>query len=240
MKWRSHWPAWPASWPASRPRRNRRIARPLGNAVRILFQGASEADFKGGSTAEFESDNLVRGRAPAITTPTTSSSAWASGSGRRTTGRTWPVTTGRGLPDQGEIESTTLILDATWNILAGPFTPFIVGGLGWNWSTRTSPPNAGGGMLVGSVVGYVARPGRTRRASTDSPCSSRGLALRLQRDDRAARHYRVSWIDFKEAKGTPDFDGFQLSFGWNSDRPGARSSGGVTWPEPAAGVGDRR
>ena len=26
--------------------------------------------------------------------------------------------------------------------------------------------------------------------------------------------YRINWIDFDQAEGTPDFDGIELSFGW--------------------------
>jgi hypothetical protein len=27
-------------------------------------------------------------------------------------------------------------------------------------------------------------------------------------------NYRINWIDFDQAEGTPDFDGIELSFGW--------------------------
>ena len=182
----------------------------------IVFQGASEADFKGGSTAEFESDT-----------------SFVAGAGYHYTDHLeFGLSLGFGTTDyrsdvagdepgevyriKGEIESTTLILDATWNILAGPFTPFIVGGLGWNWvdtNIATEPPEVG--CWWDPWWGYVCTSWQDTK-SLDGFTLQLGAGLRYDFSETIALHgsYRVSWIDFKEAKGTPDFDGFQLSFGW--------------------------
>ena len=43
-----------------------------------------------------------------------------------------------------------------------------------------------------------------------------GVGARYDITDTVAVHgsYRIDWIDFDNADGTPDFDGFELSLGW--------------------------
>lgn len=187
----------------------------------ILFQNSSDADFQGGTTAEFDSDtsfvfglgyhytdNLEFGGRLGIgkTDYNASIATDVNGDGGQD-----------GFVDvRGDLEFTTLLLDATWNFMSGPFSPFVTGAIGWSWvdtNIATGPPQTG--CWWDPWWGYVCSSFQDTR-TLDGFSYQLGAGARYDITDTVAVHgsYRIQWIDFDKAKGTPDFDGFQLSFGW--------------------------
>ena len=187
----------------------------------IVFQNSSDADFQGGTTAEFDSDtafvfglgyhytdNLEFGARLGIGSTDYEASIAIDGNGD-------------GDPDgfagvRGDLEFTTLLFDATWNFMSGPFSPFVTGGIGWSWvdtNIATGPPETG--CWWDPWWGYVCTSFQDTK-TLDGFTYQLGVGARYEFTDTVAVHgsYRINWIDFDQADGTPEFDGFQLSLGW--------------------------
>ena len=187
----------------------------------VVIQNSSDADFEGGTTAEFDSDtsfvfglgyhytaNLEFGARLGIGTTDYEASIAVDGNGDGNADGFAGV--------RGDLEFTTLLFDATWNMMSGPFSPFVTGGIGWNWvdtNIATGPPQTG--CWWDPWWGYVCTSFQDTR-TLDGFTYQLGVGARYDFTDTVAVHgsYRINWIDFDNAKGTPDFDGFQLSVGW--------------------------
>jgi opacity protein-like surface antigen len=187
----------------------------------ILFQNSADWDFEGGTTADIDSDtsfllgasfhlnenlelggNVVFGQtdydAEVATDPD-----------------------GDGDPDtvlsvSGEYESTTLMFDATWNFLEGPFSPFVTAGLGWAWidtNIADEPPQTG--CWWDPWWGYVCTTFQDTK-SIDGFAYGLGVGARYDFSDTLALSgsYRMGWVDLDNASGTPDMDSFLLQLGW--------------------------
>jgi opacity protein-like surface antigen len=187
----------------------------------VVFQNSSDADFQGGTKAEFDSDtSFVFG----LGYHYTDNLEFGGRLGLGTTDYEASIVTdadGDGSQDgsvdvRGDLESTTLLLDATWNFMSGPFSPFVTGAIGWSWvdtNIATGPPQTG--CWWDPWWGYVCTSFQDTK-TLDGFTYQLGVGARYDVTDTVAVHgsYRINWIDFDKAKGTPDFDGFQLSFGW--------------------------
>lgn len=182
----------------------------------VAFLNSSDADFKGGTTAEFDSElGFDFGLAYHLT-------------------NNFEVgfTLGLGQPDyqariagdepgeffnvKGDLDYSTLLVDATWNMLSGPFSPFVTGGIGWTWvdtNIATEPPETG--CWWDPWWGYVCSSWQDTK-TIDGFTYRLGIGARYDITPTVAVHgsYRIDWIDLDNAEGTPDFDGFELSFGW--------------------------
>lgn len=120
-------PAQMASEPAGR-------AQGWETRLGILFQGSADSDFEGGSSVDVDddvgfrigagyhfSDNLEVGvNLDFIENDYSGTLASAD-----PPGLTFGI--------DGELESTSLTADLTYNFFPGRFTPFITGALGWTW-----------------------------------------------------------------------------------------------------------
>jgi len=187
----------------------------------VVFQNSSDADFQGGTKAEFDSDtSFVFG----LGYHYTDNLEFGGRLGLGTTDYEASIVTdsdGDGSQDgsvdvRGDLESTTLLLDATWNFMSGPISPFETGAIGWSWvdtNIATGPPQTG--CWWDPWWGYVCTSFQDTK-TLDGFTYQLGVGARYDVTDTVAVHgsYRINWIDFDKAKGTPDFDGFQLSFGW--------------------------
>lgn len=187
----------------------------------IVFQNSSDADFQGGTEAEFDSDtSFVFG----LGYHYTDNLEFGGRLGIGTTDYAASIATdvnGDGDADgfadvRGDLEFTTLLLDATWNMMSGPFSPFVTGAIGWSWmdtNIATGPPQTG--CWWDPWWGYVCTSFQDTK-TLDGFSYQLGVGARHDFTDTVAVHgsYRINWIDFDKAKGTPDFDGFQLSLGW--------------------------
>jgi outer membrane protein assembly factor BamD len=117
---------------------------------------------------------------------------------------------------RGSLESMSLMLDAAYELLGGPVTPFVSGGLGWSWvdtNIATSPPTVG--CWWDPWYGYVCTSFRNTK-TLNGLAYEVGLGLRYDINEVFALQgaYRMRWVDFENATGTPSFDGFTLALGW--------------------------
>ena len=124
---------------------------------------------------------------------------------------------GESFPIEGSLDTMSLHARRRVHFLTGPFTPYVVGGVGWAWvdtNIASEPPQIGCwwhpwyGYVCTGLAGHQdgrwpGLRGRPRHA------------LRLQRrrwPPTAA--YRMRWVDFENATGTPSFDTLQLNLVW--------------------------
>lgn len=187
----------------------------------IVFQNSSDADFQGGTTADFDSDTGFKfGFAYHYTENL--ELGLNLGIGQRDYDARIAVADDEGEPTgaffgvSGDLDYTTLMVDATWNFMSGPFSPFVTGGIGWTWvdtNIATEPPEVG--CWWDPWWGYVCTE-FTDTKTIDGFSYELAAGARYDVTDTVVvlGSYRINWIDFDKADGTPDFDGFELSFGW--------------------------
>ena len=117
---------------------------------------------------------------------------------------------------RGEYESSSLLFDATWNFMPGQFTPYVTATAGWTWvdtNIATGPPQTG--CWGDPWWGYVCSTFQDTK-SLDGFAYGLGVGARYDISDAFAvkAAYRIQWVDLSNASGTPDIDGFELTFGW--------------------------
>ena len=182
----------------------------------FVFLNSSDADFEGGTTAEFDSDTGFRF---GFGYHYTNNVEFSMNLGIGTTDYSADVAgdaSGEFFAVRGDLEYTTLTVDGTWNMLSGPFSPFLSAGFGWSWvdtNIATGPPETG--CWWDPWWGYVCTSFQDTR-TVDGFSYGVGVGARYDFTDTVAVHgsYRINWIDFDKSESTPDFDGFELSFGW--------------------------
>jgi outer membrane protein assembly factor BamD len=123
---------------------------------------------------------------------------------------------GESYKTRGSLDSTALMFDVAYDILTGPFTPYVSGGVGWNWVDTNivdGPPTVG--CWWDPWYGYVCTSYRNTKTVSGFAYQA-GLGLRWDFSDSFALDggYKIRWVDFENADGTPSFDGFELNLGW--------------------------
>lgn len=182
----------------------------------VAFLGSSEADFEGGSRADFASDEGFRVAFDySLTDALQVGGSWGIGQ------REYDAVIAGDQPGEffsarGDLDYSTLMGTATYNFLDGPFRPFVTAGLGWTWldtNIATGPPTVG--CWWDPWFGYLCSAWVNTR-TLDGFTYQLGVGARYDFGENFAVHasYRIDWIDIEQADGTPDFDGFELSFGW--------------------------
>jgi opacity protein-like surface antigen len=182
----------------------------------IAFQSSANADFEGGTTAEFDSDTGFRfGFGKHLNDHLEIGGNFGYGQTDYEADIAGDQL-GEFFGVRGEFEYLSLSGDVTWNLLTGPFTPFVVGALGWTWidtNIATGPPQTG--CWWDPWWGYVCSSFQNTK-SIDGLTYQLGVGARYDFSNNFAVHasYRVTWIDLDNAEGTPDFDGVEVSVGW--------------------------
>lgn len=198
------------------------VAQSTGRAGQLesrfgfLFQNSSEADFNGGTTADFDSDVGFR---LGLGYHYTDHVEFGLDLGVGHTDYNADIAgdeSGETFRAKGDLDYTTLTVDGTWNLLSGPFSPLVTGSIGWTWvdtNIASGPPETG--CWWDPWWGYVCTSFQDTR-TIDGFSYGLGVGARYDVTDTVAvpGSYRITWIDFDEAESTPDFDGFELSFGW--------------------------
>jgi opacity protein-like surface antigen len=184
----------------------------------VAFQQSASADFNGGTTADFDSDEGLRlGFGYHYTDNLEVGMNFGYGQTDYSADLVGNIgETPATFPIRGEFEYFTFSGDLTYNFLDGPFSPFVVAALGWSWidtNIATGPPETG--CWWDPWWGYVCTTFQDTK-SLDGVTYQLGAGARYDFSDTFAVHasYRVTWIDLDNAKGTPDFDGFEVSVGW--------------------------
>jgi opacity protein-like surface antigen len=106
-------------------------------------------------------------------------------------------------------------MNGTYNFFQSRLTPFVTGGLGWTWidtNIASEPPQAG---CWWTWYGYVCTSWQNTK-TVDAFSYQLGAGIRYDVSDSfvVQGSYRMTWMNLKDAEGTPNIDGFQLSIGW--------------------------
>jgi outer membrane protein assembly factor BamD len=123
---------------------------------------------------------------------------------------------GESFQAQGSLDSTTLMFDAAYSFLTGPFKPFVAGGVGWTWvdtNIATEPPNVG--CWWDPWWGYVCTSWQDTK-TINGLAYELGVGVRydINRTFAADGSYMMRWVGFDNATGTPSFDTVRLSLVW--------------------------
>lgn len=123
---------------------------------------------------------------------------------------------GEVFPVTGELDSMGVMVDLTYELMSGPFTPFLVAGAGWNWvdtNIPTEPPQVG--CWWNPWYGYICSGFQeTKNVDGFTYMLGAGLRYRMNESLSLSGSYRMMWVDFPQATGSPTFDGYQLIVGW--------------------------
>ncbi len=182
----------------------------------VSMQGSSTVDFEGGTTAKIDSGtSFVLGAGYNFTNRLRVGAQFGYDK-KDYTANVVGDTPGESFELKGNLDSMSLMAEATYNILAGPLTPYVTGGLGWSWvdtNIATEPPTVGCWWVP--WYGYVCE-GYQNTKSLDGLTYEVGVGLRwdFNRYWTASGAYNMRWVELGNAKGTPSFDGFQLLVGW--------------------------
>ena len=119
-------------------------------------------------------------------------------------------------PITGRLETMGVMFDLTYYFLTGRLAPFVTTGVGWNWvdtNIPTQPPQVG--CWWDPWYGYICEDFQdTKNVDGLSYQLGAGLRYRLNNSLSLNGSYRMNWVDFPKASGTPTFDGFQLILDW--------------------------
>lgn len=117
---------------------------------------------------------------------------------------------------EGDLESMGLMFDLSYYFLTGRFRPFVSAGAGWNFvdtSIPTTPPQVG--CWWNPWFGYICEDFQETK-SVDGFAYQAGAGVRYQINPAISLSgsYRMSWLDYPKADGTPTFDAIQLILNW--------------------------
>jgi opacity protein-like surface antigen len=185
--------------------------------IDLLFQDSLDIDFRGGSTADFDSSVGVRfafGYHYSDHLQVEFALDYAdidydavlvSADDSDVSGRV-----------RGTLESFTPRLNLTWNFMTGSLTPFVTGGIGYSFIDTNLPDGPPGvGCWWDPWWGYICTPYQSTR-SADEFAYQVGLGIRWDVSTAFTIRggYEKQWIDAGTARSTPDFDVFRIGFGY--------------------------
>jgi opacity protein-like surface antigen len=191
-------------------------SRPWQTRIGINYQPTTDVDFDGGSKVEFNSstgflvgfgydlsDHLQVGAN--FTYDERDYEASLAGD---EPGETFPI--------RGNLQAMGVMADLSYYFMTGRFTPFVTTGVGWNFvdtDIPTSPPQVG--CWWNPWYGYICQ-GFQETKSVDGFAyqAGAGVRYRVSPSISLSGSYRVSWLDFPKADGTPSFEGFQFIVNW--------------------------
>lgn len=184
--------------------------------IGAMFQDSTDASFDGGTSVNIDSDTGIRvGMSHHLSDHfelgfnldwfKTDYSANVAGD---TPGEIFPV--------EGDLEYTNLSFDATYNLMAGNFTPFVLASAGWNWvdtNIATGPPQTGcwwdpwWGLICESFQSTRTIDGFTYGAGA-------GLRYDFNESYSLSASYRKTWYDWDNASDRVDADSYALMLGF--------------------------
>lgn len=118
--------------------------------------------------------------------------------------------------ENGHVDFSTLMFDATYTFLHGPLRPFVKAGLGWNWintNIASGPPQTG--CWWDPWWGYICTGYQpTHGASSFAYQAGAGIQFNFTRTFAVNVDYQYTWIDLHNANGTSGFGAIELLFVW--------------------------
>ena len=182
----------------------------------LVIQNSSETDFKGGTTVDVASGAGFVVGVDYNFSERLSAGASLSYDSKDYTAEAPGDDPGEIFKLKGDLTTLSLMFDGTYNFLTGPLTPFVSAGLGWtsvDTNIATGPPDVG--CWWNPWYGYICTS--TQDTKTESGFAYElGLGLRYDINDFLVADglYRMKWVSFDNAEGTPSYDGFQMNLGW--------------------------
>jgi opacity protein-like surface antigen len=114
----------------------------------------------------------------------------------------------------GDMESFTPHIDAVFNFMNGPLTPYVQGGIGWSFIDTNIPT---GQVQIGCWWdpwwGQICTPYQAT-LSTDQLTYQAGLGVRWDFGEESTVRfsYEKTWFDLEHASSTPSWDQFKVGF----------------------------
>ncbi len=184
--------------------------------VGINNQQTTDVDFDGGSTAEFNSSTgFLIGLGYEL------SKHFEVGANLTYDERDYDGLLAGDEPDEvfrvrGDLESMGVMFDLSYYFLTGRVRPFVSAGAGWNFvdtNIPTSPPQVG--CWWNPWFGYICE-GFQETKSVDGFAYQVGAGVnyRINPSILLSGSYRMNWLDFPKADGTPTFDAIQIILNW--------------------------
>jgi opacity protein-like surface antigen len=182
-----------------------------------VFQESKNVSFNGGSNANIDSTTGVKiGAGYYITDQLIVGGNFSYGQSNFN-GTVQSGTPGVGASiENGHVDFSTLMFDATYTFLPGPIKPFGKVGLGWNWvntNIASGPPQVG--CWWDPWWGYVCSGWQpTHGASSFAYQVGAGVQASFSRSFAVDLDYQYTWIDLHNTSSTPGFGAVELLFVW--------------------------
>ena len=184
--------------------------------VGVIASNSTGIDFEGGTTADIDSGfGFMAGAGYHFTdrlrfgsTFTFDQKDYSAEVAGDTPGESYAI--------EGSLDTMSVMFDAAYTFLTGPLTPYVVGGVGWAWvdtNIASAPPEVG--CWWHPWWGYVCTSWQDTR-TVDGLAYEVGIGMRYNFSNSLAADaaYRMRWMDFENATGTPSFDTLQMNLVW--------------------------
>ncbi len=184
--------------------------------VGVIASNSTSIDFEGGSVADVDSSfGFMAGAGYHFTDRLRFGSSFTYDS-KDYSADVAGDTPGESFAIEGSLDTMSLMFDAAYTFLTGPITPYVVGGLGWAWvdtNIASAPPEVG--CWWHPWWGYICTSWQDTR-TVDGLAYEVGIGMRYNFSNSLAADgaYRMRWMDFENATGTPSFDTLQLNLVW--------------------------
>jgi opacity protein-like surface antigen len=181
--------------------------------AQVIYQDSQRLEFEGGSNADLDSDIGL-----AITFGYRMNSRFEIEFGLDWNSIDYDVNVISATPAlnfsaRGDLESFTPRLSLNVNLLEGPMTPYVTGGVGWSFIDTNIPDGPPQNACWWDPwYGYVCDTWQSTRTSEEVTYQL-GVGIRWDMSETYTVRlgYEKHWLDVSTANGTPDFD--QLKFG---------------------------
>jgi opacity protein-like surface antigen len=181
--------------------------------AQLIYQDAQDLAFDGGTTASLDSD---LGLAISFGYRVNDRLEFEFGVDWNTVDydvTVFGATPAQSFSGRGDLESFTPHVNANFNLLTGPLTPYVSGGVGWSFidtNIPNGPPQTS--CWWHPWYGYICDTWQSTRTS-DELTYSLGVGVRwdLTSNHMVRLGYEKHWLDLDTADGTPDFDQLRFS-----------------------------
>jgi opacity protein-like surface antigen len=190
--------------------------RPWQARLGVNYQPTTDIDFDGGSTVEFNSSTgFLIGLGYELSNNfeigvnfTYDDRDYEASLAGDVVGEVFQVT--------GDLETMGAMFDLSYYFLTGRIRPFVTTGIGWNFvdtNIPTAPPQVG--CWWNPWYGYICE-GFQDTKNVDGFAYQAGAGVRYQVNPKfsVSGIYKMNWVDYPKADGTPTFDAIQLILNW--------------------------
>ena len=180
-----------------------------------VFTESKNINFDGGSTAHLKSNTGFKlGTGYYVTDQLIIGGNF--GYGRSDFNGTVQGTNGAIALEDGRVDLSTLMFDATYTLLQGPIKPFGVVGLGWNWASTniaSGPPQTG--CWWDPWWGYICSGYQpTHGSSSFAYQIGGGVQVNFSRAFAINADYKYTVIDLHNASSKPGIGSIELMLLW--------------------------